>query len=342
MTLEARQVESFLSNPGAARAVLLFGDDAGLIRSRAERLVRLVAGEVDDPFRVVDLDSGPEIGAELASVPLSGGRRVVRIRAAGDGLAAFVRTALEARSGGFLVMEAPGLPARSKLRLLVEQSADSVAIGCYPPDRRAAEGMIRRLLEQAGTGADAEAITWLASHLGADQTVTESEIGKLSLYVGRGGHVDVTVARSCVGDLAGLSIDDALFAATAADLAGVDRALDLALAEGGTPVGILRQTMGHLHRLARVALAVAAGTDVSAAVRGARPPVFYRQQDAFTRAIRLWRPETLAWAVAICWEAEQGCKRTGAPADAICRFTLARIARRAAALAAPRETTRRV
>ena len=42
---------------------------------------------------------------------------------------------------------------------------------------------------------------------------------------------------ACVGDLAGLSLDDALFAATEGDVARADRALELAIAEGATPVG---------------------------------------------------------------------------------------------------------
>ncbi len=57
MKLDARSVPGFLRDPGACRVVLLFGDDAGLIRERAEALVRVVAGTLDDPFRVAELTS---------------------------------------------------------------------------------------------------------------------------------------------------------------------------------------------------------------------------------------------------------------------------------------------
>ena len=49
---------------------------------------------------------------------------------------------------------------------------------------------------------------------------------------GPGGRVDLEAAMACVGDLAGLSLDDALFAATEGDVATADRALELAMAEG--------------------------------------------------------------------------------------------------------------
>ena len=70
MKLDARQIEGFLRDPGAAQVVLLLGDDVGLIRERAKRLVVAVTGAVDDPFRVVELDR-ETIGAvpeELASM----------------------------------------------------------------------------------------------------------------------------------------------------------------------------------------------------------------------------------------------------------------------------------
>ena len=53
---------AFLRDPGACRVVLLFGDDTGLIRERAEALVRLVAGALDDPFRVAEL-AREDVGA---------------------------------------------------------------------------------------------------------------------------------------------------------------------------------------------------------------------------------------------------------------------------------------
>ena len=84
MKLDARQIERFLLDPGAARVVLLHGEDVGLIRDRASRLVRAVAGASDDPFRVAELDRDGfgRIAEEMASLSLTGGRRVVRVREA--------------------------------------------------------------------------------------------------------------------------------------------------------------------------------------------------------------------------------------------------------------------
>jgi len=68
----------------------------------AGRLVRAVAGSTDDPFRVVELgrEALSDIAAEMASLPLTGGRRVVVVRDAGDAAAAFVQAALAGRGAG--------------------------------------------------------------------------------------------------------------------------------------------------------------------------------------------------------------------------------------------------
>lgn len=333
MKLDARRVEAFLSDPGSVRVVLLHGEDAGLIRERAARLVKGVAGSVDDPFRVVELerDAIASIADEMASLPLTGGRRVVRVREASDTAADAVRTVLAGSAAGLLVLEAAVLTARSKMRTLVEQAPDAAAIGCYPQEGRILEQAIQGMLSEFGVSANAEALGWLGSQLGGDQASTRAEVEKLALYVGRGGRVDVPMARAIVGDLAGLSLDDALFAATAGDAEEADRALELAMAEGAAPVAILRGTLLHLQRLQRARLAMTGGATAAEAAKGLRPPLFFRREPAFVQALGLWSVAALDQASLRMWEAERSCKRTGAPAEIICRNALIGVAQRAAA-----------
>ncbi len=333
MKLDARRTEAFLRDPGDVRAVLLHGEDVGLIRERAGRLVRAVAGSTDDPFRVVELerDEFARIPDELASLSLTGGRRVIRVREAGDAATSHVQNALSGRGTGLLVLEAPGLASRAKLRALIEKANDAAAIACYPLEGRALEQAVRTALTEHGVTADNDALTWLAGQLGADQAVTRSEIEKLAIYAGPGGTVDILAARICVGDLAGLSLDDALFAATSGDVPGTDRALELAMAEGAAPVGVLRATLLHLQRLQRARAGMEAGASAGEATKSARPPVFFRREGAFTQALTIWSAPALDQACARVWETERACKRTGAPAETLCRNAVIGLAQRGAA-----------
>jgi DNA polymerase-3 subunit delta len=332
--LPPARVTAFLRDPGTCRVVLLYGEDAGTIRDRAAALVRAVAGALDDPFLVVELtrDEIARLPDEAASLPLTGGRRVVRVREATDAAVAQVRTVLKSGAPGMVVLEGPGLGTRSRLTAEVEAAPDGAAIGCYPEEGRALEATIRDTLRDAGAAIEPDALSWLSGQLGADRAATLAELEKLALYAGPGGRVDLDAAMACTGDLSGLSLDDALFAATIGDVATTDRALELAIAEGAAPVQVLRAGIMHLQRLQRARMAMdEAGLSAADATKAIRPPLFYRRVSAFNRALGLWPATALSAAIHGLVEAERGCKRTGWPDQTLCRNAVLVVARRAAA-----------
>lgn len=335
MKLDARRIEAFLREPGECRAALLYGDDLGLIRERATRLVRsLTAGNVD-PFQVTELEpqTFARIPEAFTSLSLLGGRRVVRVRDVGDAALPHVLAALAGKGDGLLVLEAPGLGARAKLRTALERAADAVVIGCYPLEGSALERLVNDVLGADRIGIDADARLWLVDQIAGDQMAARGEIEKLALYAGPGNRVDLAAVRASAGDVAGVSLDDALFAATSGDTASADRALELAMAEGAPPVRVARALLYHLQRLLRARLLMADGATAMEAAKAARPPVFYRREAEFIRALVLWPQEALHAACQRVWEGEQGCKRTGAPDEAISRSLVLGVAQRAAAAA---------
>ena len=332
MKLDARRVEAFLDNPGTVRAVLFHGEDTGLIREWAARAVRSVAGSLDDPFRVTELDR-EAIGSlpdEMGAMSLMGGRRVVRVREATDGATTPVQKALAGSGPAFLVLEGAALGGKSRLKTLLDRSDQAATIACYPMEARAIPALVRSALAQDGVSIEPDALEWLSGQLGADRAVTRSEIEKLALFAGPGGSVDMEAARLCVGDLSGLQLEDALFSATAGEVEATDRALGLAMSEGATPVGVVRAGLMHLQRLERVRIVFDDGMPVEQAVKSARPPVFFRREPIFARAVRLWSMASLGQALTRLWEAERACKSTGSPAEALCRSVILGLAQRAA------------
>ena len=333
MKLDGARFDGFLRDPGKCRVVLLYGDDAGLIADRAQALVRGIIGPTNDPFRLTDLerDGIDRIEEEMTAMALTGGRRVVRVRDVTDAALKQVQAVLTGRADSLLILEAPSLARRAKLVAALEKAPDAAAIACYALEGRALESVIKAGLHELGAAVTSEALTWLGGQLGADRAITQREIEKLATYVGQSGTVDIDAARVCVGDLAGLSLDDALFAATSGDIAATDRALELAMQEGTAPVGVLRGTLMHLQRLQRARAAMANGQSASDATDAARPPVFFKSKAGFTRALGLWSEADLEAACTRIWEAERACKRTGAADEAISRSAVIGLAQRAAA-----------
>ncbi len=334
MKIDARSVARVLREPGALRAILLHGEDTGLIRERARQAATAIAPQLDDPFRVavLDRDAAERLEEEIFSLSLSGGRRVVWVRDGGDSLTAPLKASLARESDTLVIIEAPGLASRSRLRALVEAQAGCAAIGCYPEEGRALEGTIRQSLGDEEIRIDADALAWFAGLLGPDRAAMRGEVEKLALYAGRGGHLTLDDVRTCIGDAAGVSLEDAAYAATAGDRAGADTAIERALAEGTSPIAVARALLSHLHRLRRARIAMDSGQSRADAMRGLRPPVFFKRTESFGQALSLWSAERLMDAAEQTQALEKDCKQTGSPDLALCRRHIARLAATASML----------
>ena len=339
MKLPAGRVEGFLRRPDPeTRAVLLYGPDTGLARERADNLARSICPNLHDPFRVADLAASvlaadpARLPDEAAQIGLMGGRRIVRVREAGDALAAiFARFLAEPVGGDTLVIaEAGDLPARSALRRAFDDAPGAAAIGCYPDNARDLAQVIRDAFAAHRVGASRDATDFLVQHLGEDRLLTRAELEKLTLYAGDGGHIELDEARAVISDSAALSLDDALLAAAEGDAAALDRALSRVFQEGESPVTVIRALLRHLQRLHLLAARIAGGGSVEDAIRSARPPIFFKEQDSYRRQLQRWSTARLQRALERVAEAEFRMKLTGLPAETICReamFALAREAR---------------
>lgn len=330
MKLAAGRVENFLRRPDPGiRAVLLYGPDAGLVRERADALGRTVSPDLRDPFRVADLNGAAlatdpaRLFDEAAQISLMGGQRLVRIREVSDAQSTvFARFLGDPPGDGLVVVEAADLPARGSLRRLFDDAPCGVAIGCYPDGARDLAELIRETLSAHRIAASRDALEFLGAHLGGDRLLTRAELEKLTLYAGDGGRIELEDAKLSVADSAALSLEDAVLAAAEGDGPGLDRALARVFQEGESPVSVIRAALRHMQRLHALSARAAAGETVDSVVRGARPPIFFKQQDSFRRQLAQWREPQLRRQLDALAEAEVQLKTTGIQAETACRAAL--------------------
>jgi DNA polymerase-3 subunit delta len=331
------RIAAFLQRPDREiRAALIYGPDAGLVRERAEILAGTVCPDLKDPFRVADLSAATlasdpaRLADEAAQLSLTAGRRVVRVRGAGDVLAKLFGDLLETAAGdAFIVAEAGDLPSRSTLRRVFEASPRAAAIGCYPDTARDLAAVIRETLTARRVTASRDTTQFLVEHLGADRLLTRSELEKLVLYAGEGGHIELEDARVSVSDTAALELDDAVMAAAEGDTARVERVLGRVFQEGESPVSLIRAVARHLHRLHVLAARRGAGATLEEVLRTARPPIFFKHQESFRRQLLLWSEARLRPQLDRIVKAELHMKTTGIPAETICREALLAVAQAA-------------
>ena len=328
MKLRPADVQRWLTKPDPAVVVaLFFGPDTGAVRDGADRLTKTVLAESDDPFAL----AAPAVEAltkdtsllvdEAAALSLMGGRRVVRVRGAVDGLTASLQHVLDSpASQNLIVLEAGELPPKSRLRQVCEGSDRAAAIGCYRPEGQSLSRLIGSELAQHRLSATPEAARFLADSLVGDSGQVRAELDKLATYVGGAGTVDLDVAMACIGDRTRQSLTDLAYAVADGAASSADRALDKVLAEGMDVVPILRAAANHLRTLHVGKAGLAAGTPADQIAR--RNRVFFKLQPAFERQLRTLPTGRIAAALAHLSDAEADCKKTGAPAVVLCRQAL--------------------
>jgi DNA polymerase-3 subunit delta len=346
--IEPRQADSFLRKPDPKiRAVVIYGNDEGLIAERAAQLARSVCEDLKDPFRVVDiagdaLRSDPaRLADEFGAMSLMGGRRVVRVRPAGEETVAALENLVAASAGdALIVVEGGNLAPRSNLRALAETEPTLAALPCYADT----EGDLERLVESAarthGFTVEEDALAWIIERLGGDRGQTRSEIDKLMLYKIGDDSKAITLADAAavLGDTSAMDIDDVVGATFDGDLVTLDRALDRVFAEGGNSVQLVRALQRHADQLHLVSGHMARGGNLESAMFKARGlprggPVRRR----FENHLRTWPTDRLGDALTVLLRAEQECKTTGLPDQAIVRrlcLALGSTARNARARAA--------
>jgi DNA polymerase III subunit delta len=325
MNVKTGEADSFVAKPPAKLvAALVYGPDSGMVRERAARLAKSAVPDLSDPFRVAEIDDGglesdpARLWDEAAALSMTGGRRVVRVRGAGNGAAKDFERFLDQPPGDALVVvEAGDLARNSALRKVFESADNAAAIACYPDSERTLEDLIRAEMKAHGLSITPEALGYAVSRLGSDRGVTRSELEKLALYAT--GEKTVTEAHidAVMGDESELRVEAVLDAAGTGDYVVLDRELSRLWASGTSPIGALRQAMTHFQRLLSACAEKDGGADVGTILKRQRPPVHFSRESAFRQQLGIWSVEKLDEALTHLYEAEALAKTTAVPAEAV-------------------------
>jgi len=334
VAIKSSEADAFAARPDAARpVVLLYGPDAGLVRERAERIIRSSVDDLNDPFALVrlegdDLASTPSrLPEEAHTVPLFGGKRAIWIKAGGRNFAAAVEMVLATPPTDCrVVIEAGDLRKTSPLRTICEKSKSAAAVGCYADGERDLARLIDEEMRGAKLSIASDARDTLVSLIGGDRQASRSEIRKLALYAHGKDRVELDDVLAVVADASALALDavvDAAFAGKTGEAeAQFAKALD-AVTSTGTIVGAALRHVAQLHK---ARLAVEAGDRVDQVLYGFVPPLHFSRRALVEAALSAWSSDKLSRAMDLLGEAHLNVRRTPALADAIGQRAVLQIA----------------
>lgn len=334
VAVKAHLAEKFLSNPDKSlSAFLFFGSDPGLVTERAQTTAKRLAAAENPPGEVIRLDDADldgdrdRLGVELRTLPMFGGRKVVRVTTGRIINAATLKDLVEAGDlAGLLIVEAGNLKPTDSLRATFEKSAHAAAIACYGDESRDLEGLAREVLSAAGIDITPEARNLLIARLGADRALSRAEIEKLALFAQGKPRIEIEDVDAIVGDASELAIDRIVNAAASGNAATAINEFARAVTAGESPQTIITAVQRHLHKLHRVRADIDRGTQLADAIRQLRPPLHFKQRDAFTSQCRRWARPALDCALTATADALKTARLNAAIEDVVAERLLLSLA----------------
>lgn len=314
--LKANEIAGFIKRPPTAfQATLVYGPDAGLVSERGIALSKSLANRDNPTADVIviddaDLAANPDrLATELQMVSMFGGKQVIRLKA-GPRLNPKMLEAIlkEGPLENYLVIEAGDLKKTAKLRTLFEKSKSAHAIPCYADDARSISDVIKEELSQDGQTIAPEPMQHLQSLLGADRSLSRSELQKLRLYTQGQDSISLEDIDAIIGDSASLALDTICYAVTGANDKEALKQFDRALAAGHAPQSIALALTRHLQTMFHVRTAMDTGDSIDNAIRQLRPPIFYKRQQEFSSHCRRWSSALITRALSLSQETLIRCR----------------------------------
>ncbi|MBE6457980.1 MAG: DNA polymerase III subunit delta [Alphaproteobacteria bacterium] len=312
------------------RAVLIYGPDAGQVDEYCDLAIKKLGVEKDNLF-ALDSDELREkqdaLFAEACTPSMFGGRKMVMISNAGDASAKQIAELVE-HSGlcATVVVAAGDLRSGGGLRSMFEGADNMAALACYTDDAKTLATLIRNELSAAAgiQQITPDAMAYMTSHLGGDRGITRGFLTKIALYVDDKHIVELSDVEKCLPDTGASDIDDFLYSLTAGHIQQTMMALDRLLYDNKESNMLVRMLIIHFKKIQ------------NAVVNGQVPRLFWKVEDKFKMAIRIWSESEITGVLVRLNELERQLRTTGMPAEILLRDFALKLSVRAAKLAIKR------
>jgi len=296
MKLVGDKANNYFTNPDNSHtAILIYGSDTMRVALRRQELLEALLGDnAEEEMRLTrmsgsDLRSDPSLLLDgLKANGFFPGLRAVFVEGATDTNSAVIDAAMQdwQKGDAILVLTANQLNARSKLRKVIENNSNSVAVGIYndPPNEKEIISIVSRYnLNNFESDAKKDLITLGRS---LDPGDFQQTCEKLSLYKYKDESVITsTDINLCAPVTIDAALDEAIHIIADARSAEVGPMLGRLFGQGINPTTLCIAAIRHFRNL-HSAASHPSGPDVG--LSRARPPVFGLRKERMVRQVRQW------------------------------------------------------
>lgn len=331
MKIQSYKADGFVGRPDpACRVILVYGPDHGLMKERIKVAGKTVCADLNDPFNVVYIeakkiqDDQAVLLDEAAAISMMGGKRLIIVNNADDGITTAVKTYLSNPNDQCLILlEGGALGAKSSIRGLCERDAKAAAVPCYVEEGEALVGVIKRMAAQDGYDIQQDAAYLLAESASGDRLRVRSEMEKLELYVGKEAasgkrpYIRIEDVMEVVADAGNRDLDDLIYAVAGRNPSRALPVLQKLSDEGTAAISIIRSLMNHFRRLHQAKCLINSGLTADQAMKSLSPPIFFKYEQPFSAQTHAWSLKSIEDAIIRLQRLEISSKRTGYPESAL-------------------------
>ena len=301
-----------------ASAILLYGQDYGLISERSSVIINSFFNNINDKhnsLNIIDLSnntilSNPEcLEMEANSISLLNDKKIIRIKDSSDALHKIISDYfVKPCQDCLILLLSNALSPRSKIRKIFETHQKAIALPCYSDDNKSILKLINSSLKYEGITVDDEGIQLFANYLGIDRLITKSEIEKAILYAGIDKKLNAEDIASFISDQASLGIDELYDYSLVGDLNRAYRVLDRIQKEGVPAIQIIRSFIRQMQSLYNIIHTLSINPNINNILDNFRPPIYFKRKDNIKSHVKQWSLNKLNKALILLESAEISCK----------------------------------
>lgn len=310
------------ARPRAARSYLLSGNDEGYVdfcqKVLLQRLVQMNDATLEMHTQEALLADPTPLQNQPDLFCANPGPKVVLIEESSD-----KASVLLDHASVTCVLTATTGTALKRLKDLHEKDPDRLFVTCYLNGGSEKKFFVDTLLKQHNVQVDTEAHAFLMQRAEEASVLLPSEVAKCALYSAGEGMLSLAAVSRCCGDPLTHDIQELITAVGLKNRPGILQQYHKSAQAGAEDIMILRMLSNHLARLLSVHEAGVQGTALDQALRGLKPPVFFKEVPAFKAQVPQWSIPMLLRALEALRIREQDIKQGSARAEtAMGRFLL--------------------
>ena len=306
--------------------ILFYGPDRGQVLENFNIALESVVPEVDDGFSVFEFASGDiksdpsKLIDEATAISFLGTRKVIKIKDANDDIVETLETLLKSyeKLEAFIVVSAGELSPSSKLRTLFEYNKRLAALPNYIDDGENLSMLIKQSLAKSGIRKiPDDVLLFLCARLGENRATTRMELEKLSLYLYGKNEITLDDARKCIMDSSSINLQDLALVVAEGNYKKLSLVLPRLIAEGNSPVMLLRMVVNHFKNLYYMASEKENGVSVDEIIKNSKPKIFFKLEPSYKKQLDFWSSEKIIKIISQINEADIKCKSANAPVETI-------------------------